>query len=106
MSAAALRKIESGTAPTPRAAKRLALMRALRWPPDALDRLAEGDDPHALDGPATTSSGGSPVEVAILSDPGLDDIQKDLLLVAYRGAVDRTRKARSGQIHSDQHRLG
>lgn len=49
VSSMTVRQIEQGTAsPSGRGITRVALMRALGWPPDALDRLAAGEDPKHL----------------------------------------------------------
>lgn len=50
ISSSLVKNIEAGTAPLEgRGAKRATFMRALRWPPDALTRLAMGDDPTAFE---------------------------------------------------------
>ncbi len=48
MSAEGLRLIEIGES-TPRPATAVAIAKALQWPPDALDRLANGEDPASFE---------------------------------------------------------
>lgn len=48
ISAEGMRLIEMGTS-TPRPDTSAAIARALNWPPDALDRLAAGEDPASFE---------------------------------------------------------
>lgn len=52
VSSSLVKQIEKGEAPGEgRGSTRSKFMRALRWPPDALERLAAGADPHSLEQP-------------------------------------------------------
>lgn len=74
VSAATVRKLEAGTEPTPRKQTQLRLARALRWPPDAYERLKRGDDPASL---------------PHVADPVYDDITEPGLFTTIDKKLDR-----------------
>jgi transcriptional regulator with XRE-family HTH domain len=66
VSSALVGRIERGTAPVDgRGLTRSAFAQALGWPPDAFERLADGEDPAVLDAPP-------PEEAAPPTDPNAD----------------------------------
>lgn len=91
ISAAALRKIEAGNAPTPRDSTRIALMRGLDWADDALDRLADGVDPVEVRRTIHMSASGTDLEQLRIEDPEAYAALEELGRIALARA-----RARSG----------
>lgn len=89
ISAAALRKLEAGTAPTPRDAKRIALLRGLQWKSTALDDLTRGADPATLvEVPITVDASGVNMDELRRADPEAYDAIEQMARIA----LDRARK--------------
>jgi transcriptional regulator with XRE-family HTH domain len=79
---------------------------ALGWPSTVADDLMRGEEPQSAR-PLEPADEGDVDEVveAILRSTKITADQRDLLIVAYRGAVLRTAQGRAGQVDGEQHDL-
>jgi transcriptional regulator with XRE-family HTH domain len=96
--------------PIKRRDKARTLAAALGWPGDAFDRILAGETPE----PPSARKPLEPLDEDGVDDEVVESIrrsskitadQRDLLIVAYRGAVARTAHGRSGQVDGEQHDL-
>lgn len=105
VSAFTVRRLMQGSHQNYREANLGRVSRALWGDQAVIRRILEGTPPSGRSAEQRDDER-SPVEVEILRDPGLTPDQQDLLIVAYRGAITRTLKARSGEVDGEQHGFG
>lgn len=84
ISSSLIGQIERGVAPPGgRAGPRVAFMRALGWPPDALERIANGEDPEDFD-PHGLPLRAMPADLDVSDPPLLEEVAQRVTALEAR----------------------